>query len=244
MGADPLNQDSHFEAALDVTLELPLASLGTRGLANAVDLLLVFLLQIALFLAGMMLAVAIPKEAVVYVVVLGLVTAFALQWGFFATCERLMDGQTPGKRLLGLRVVTDDGGAVGWTACLLRNLLRPVDFFPAAYGVGLVCQFLLPRSKRLGDLAAGTVVVCEHTREWDLPPPRCPAGFSGDDVALVEAYFYRQHGLLPERRAALAADLMRWLERSHPDFAAQAPDDAHPEYAVAQLFYPPDDGAP
>jgi len=85
--------------------------------------------------------------------------AFFLEWLFPAWCEARWGGATPGKRLLGLRVLNDDGSPVRWPAALTRNLLRAVDFLPLVYATGLVAMLVNRDFKRLGDLAAGTVVV-------------------------------------------------------------------------------------
>ena len=73
--------------------------------------------------------------------------------------EVLRNGQTPGKSVMGLRVVSDDATPIGWNDSLVRNLLRVVDFLPFGYGAGLVSIVSTRRFQRLGDLAAGTLVV-------------------------------------------------------------------------------------
>src|SRR5580765_4443185 len=84
---------------------------------------------------------------------------FFLEWLLPAVLEAKWRGQTPGKRALGLMVLNDDGSPVRWPAALTRNLLRAVDFLPLAYGFGLAAMLANRDFKRLGDLAAGTVVV-------------------------------------------------------------------------------------
>lgn len=95
-----------------------------------------------------------------------LISAFLLEWLVPAAFEVVADGSTPGKKALGLMVLHDDGTPVGWSAALIRNLLRAVDFLPVAYGFGLISCLLNRDFKRLGDIAAGTVVV------YRAPPPR------------------------------------------------------------------------
>ena len=84
---------------------------------------------------------------------------FLLEWFYPVFFEVYMRGATPGKRLLGLRVVGDDGAPVSWSSSTIRNLMRFVDFLPFGYGFGLLCMFWHRDFKRLGNLAAGTVVV-------------------------------------------------------------------------------------
>jgi uncharacterized RDD family membrane protein YckC len=98
-----------------------------------------------------------------------LILAFLLEWLAPAAYEVWGDGSTPGKKAMGLMVLHDDGTPVGWPAALVRNLLRAVDFLPVAYGFGLLSCLLSRDFKRLGDIAAGTVVV------YRMPPPRAAA---------------------------------------------------------------------
>jgi len=88
-----------------------------------------------------------------------LVSFFAIEWIYPIFCELALAGATPGKRMLGLQVVMDSGLPVTPAASVARNLLRSADFLPALYGFGLASMLLRPDFKRLGDLAAGTLVV-------------------------------------------------------------------------------------
>ncbi len=92
---------------------------------------------------------------------------FVGEWFYPVVCEVYFGGATPGKRLLGIQVLHDDGTPVGFSASVIRNLIRFADFLPVAYGFGLVSMLLQKDFKRLGDLAAGTVVVYRH----EEPPP-------------------------------------------------------------------------
>jgi uncharacterized RDD family membrane protein YckC len=93
-----------------------------------------------------------------------LLTAFFVEWLLPAWFEAAWRGQTPGKRLMKLAVLNDDGTPVRWPGALTRNLLRAVDFLPFLYGAGLVSMLANQDFKRLGDLAAGTVVVYQPER--------------------------------------------------------------------------------
>ena len=147
-----------------VALELPIAGVGSRFLALAIDTLLQTLLTFLAF-AAVALAGLLPAGRVVGSVApaIVLLSVFCIYWGYFAVFEIVWHGQTPGKRLTRIRVIRDNGRPIDATAAVLRNLLRVVDFLPAMYATG-VCVMLLNRhSRRLGDLVAGTVVV--HERE-------------------------------------------------------------------------------
>ncbi|MEK7327557.1 MAG: RDD family protein, partial [Chloroflexota bacterium] len=92
------------------------------------------------------------------VAIFGLIS-FAFFWGYYILFEMLWNGQSPGKRWVGLRVIRTDGTPITLTESIIRNLVRLVDFLPAYYGVGVVTMFINEQSRRLGDLAAGTLVV-------------------------------------------------------------------------------------
>ena len=134
-----------------IELTLRLAGPVPRALAWAIDLLL----RVALVLIVQMLAAFFGRAGIGVV----LIAAFVVEWLLPAWFETRWGGQTPGKRLLGIAVLNDDGTPLRWTGALTRNLLRAADFLPFFYGVGLLTMLANRDFKRLGDLAAGTVVV-------------------------------------------------------------------------------------
>lgn len=97
-----------------------------------------------------------------------LLALFAVEWFYPVAFELLNHGATPGKRVLGLRAIRDDGGPLAWTDSVIRNFMRTVDFLPMGYALGIVCMLTHRDFKRVGDLAAGTLVV--YTDAADLPP--------------------------------------------------------------------------
>jgi len=94
---------------------------------------------------------------------------FLMQWGYFVACELLTQGRSPGKALIGLRVVRDGGMPITLRESLLRNLVRMVDMLPTQYFVGLVSMVLSKDVRRLGDYAAGTLVIREERAEPARP---------------------------------------------------------------------------
>jgi uncharacterized RDD family membrane protein YckC len=134
-----------------IELTLHLAGPVPRAMAWAIDLALRIAIVFAVMIA------ALQFGAAGWGVVL--LTAFFVEWLLPAWFEAAWRGQTPGKRAMGLSVLNDDGTPVRWPGALTRNLLRAVDFLPFLYGAGLVSMLINRDFKRLGDLAAGTVVV-------------------------------------------------------------------------------------
>jgi uncharacterized RDD family membrane protein YckC len=136
---------------------------------------------------------------------------FVGEWFYPVVFEVWNGGATPGKKLVGLTVVHDDGTPVGWSGSLLRNLLRFADFLPVLYGFGLVTMLAHPRFKRLGDLAAGTVVVYEERpeptlRAVDAVPAPPPVPLDADEQRAVVAFAERMP-LWGEARAEELASL-------------------------------------
>lgn len=135
---------------------------------------------------------------------------FTASWLYFILFEVLCRGVTPGKRSLGLRVVHDDGTPVGWPASIIRNLLRPVDVLPLGYAAGYVSTLVSRDFRRLGDLAAGTIVAYAEPApesatmpEVTPAPPPVPLD-AGERRAIVE-FARRVPALTPERADEIAS---------------------------------------
>lgn len=146
-----------------VQLELRIAGPVARGLALSIDLMIRGILLVLLVIPLSYLGES--GQGVV------MICAFALEWFYPVFFEMYFEGATPGKKVMGLRVVRDDGTPVDWTASVLRNLLRFADAMPFGYQVGLASIMISKDFKRLGDMAAGTVVVYS---DRILPPARLP----------------------------------------------------------------------
>ncbi|MBK1719605.1 RDD family protein [Thiocystis violacea] len=168
---------------------------------------------LALFLDGLVRAglylVLIPLSALADTGVgLMLIGFFLLEW-FYPVVFEVRAGATPGKRAMGLVVVHDDGTPVGLPASMIRNLLRVVDFLPVFYGVGLVSVLLDHDFRRLGDLAAGTLVLHAERRApprtiADTPPVQVPPGFALETQQAILSYAERGPRLSAARRVELA----------------------------------------
>ncbi|TLS49703.1 RDD family protein [Paenibacillus antri] len=146
-----------------VELRFETAGIGSRVGAQLIDTLILLLVNVALVLAWMLVAEAVPVEAAAwldeYAAAIAIVVLAALNGGYFLIGEYATGGRTIGKRAMGLRVMQDNGRPLSFVASVIRNLLRVIDTLPMLYVVGALCSFFHPHDKRLGDLAAGTVVV-------------------------------------------------------------------------------------
>jgi len=140
---------------------------------------------------------------------LWLIALFLTEWLYPALFEVYAGGATPGKKALGLKVIHANGTPVDWPGALIRNLLRAVDFLPLFYGFGLVAMFSHRNFQRLGDLAAGTMVIYRDPPAVapQLPPgPALPPPFplSAAEQQLLIDFAERSTTLHPERQAELA----------------------------------------
>jgi uncharacterized RDD family membrane protein YckC len=167
-----------------ILLELRPAGLSPRYYAFLVD----WLIRIAIIDAAALVSPFFGGMGIA----LWIILIFALEWLYPVAFELSASGATPGKRIFGLKVVMDNGLPITAAASMTRNLLRVADFLPFAFGFGVVSMLTRGDSKRLGDLAAGTLVV--HNRRTD------------DRLAIEERTpVMPARPLAPEDQAALVA---------------------------------------
>lgn len=149
-----------------VAFQYEMAGIGSRFVASLLDhlILVTALILINCAFYGLALGAIMRSadESVVYLV-LAIITlvSFTLFWGYFVLFETIWNGQTPGKRAGRLRVIRRDGQPVRAGEVMIRNLVRLIDFLPGFYAIGLITMFINKDACRLGDLAAGTIVVRE-----------------------------------------------------------------------------------
>jgi uncharacterized RDD family membrane protein YckC len=217
-----------------VDLSYDLAGLGSRCLARLIDSLIQVVLIIALMSAFALGAVLLSELAwrwliadttilAIVGVSLAVLLIFVVWFGYDIFFELAWNGQTPGKRAAGIRVLTTRGEPVTLVHVLVRNLLRFVDMLPSSYIAGMICMLLTRRSQRLGDIAAGTIVV--HERRDALPrtlapldpsaalPAHLAVAFNGEDVALARDFLLRAATLTPSQRQQLSARITATLRR-------------------------------
>jgi len=175
-----------------VPLHFALASIGNRFLACALDHFLQAVAILLMFLAFYILANVsrvgdLVSSAPKWVVAIMIVVLFLIFSSYFAFFEWIWNGQTPGKRLLKLRVIREDGRPITFWEAAVRNLLRSIDMQPAPfYSIGLVSVFLSFSDQRVGDMVAGTVVIRE--REAEAPAFANVFASSISDPALRRAF--------------------------------------------------------
>jgi uncharacterized RDD family membrane protein YckC len=200
-----------------VEVQLTLAGIGSRMMAGIVDLAI----QTAIWVALSLLVVVATGGSGWGAAVLAVV-AFLLVFGYDVGFEVLAAGRTPGKRLTGLRVVRTGGGPVDLVTSAIRNVLRILDFMPGFYALGMVSVLFTQRNQRIGDLAAGTLVVRERLGGRRSAPAR-PGGFlppapgmaaswdvsavSAQDIATVRSFLARRAELDPAAAGTLASEL-------------------------------------
>jgi len=218
---DKLTIDTPEQTAL----EFPLAGIGSRFLALAVDTLIQFIAFMALLIGFSALSSALDfvPGASTWAMAAFILFAFLLTFGYFAFFEALWNGQTPGKRYTRLRVIKDSGRPITVHEAIARNLLRIVDQLPGIYAVGIVTMLISRQNKRLGDYVAGTVVVHEKPLEevkpvWAVAEKPVAvvyqaARLSAEEFELIETFL--------QRRAFLSEDVRRDMARQIADRMAK-----------------------
>lgn len=222
--ADKLTIETPEQTALDFAV----AGVGSRFLALAVDTLIQMLVGFVVGLGGSMatglLASAYPRFAVWGFAIL-ILFYFLLYFGYFAFFEIIWNGQTPGKRKAGIRVIKDSGRPLTPAESIARNLMRIVDWLPFLYAVGIASAVLTKENKRLGDLVAGSLVVREssfsdikpawHTAQVPSGPVLSPLGadrLSPEECALIDSFLNRRLDLEPGVRFRMADEIFRRLK--------------------------------
>jgi uncharacterized RDD family membrane protein YckC len=219
-----------------VEIEMPLAGIGSRFIALLVDYLiwgaglLVLVLLFSLFMPGLK---AFSKASAQWATAIGIFILFLLLWGYFTLFEAFWNGRTPGKRVARIRVIQRSGRAIGLLESMTRNLVRYIDMQPfPIYAVGVIFIFSTRQHQRLGDLAAGTLVVRDREQEdplWNdsgsrtftaqVFAPRAPmpephtavnlpasgiARLTAADLEVLEGFFVRRLDMSLETRRTLA----------------------------------------
>ena len=232
----------------NIEIEYELAGIGSRFLANLLDSFLQAAIYLGLWIVVGIIALIVSLTTSVFSRALGvffgeiqlafaLIAGFVILWGYFIWFETVWNGQTPGKRQLGLRVIRDGGYPINIFAAIVRNLIRVMDGMPLAalilLGIGyfgkdplvaamgglcilipVLCMLLSQRYQRLGDFVAGTMVVKQRaprvpTLEALAPPPRVlPEHLAAYALADIGRQVYEM--TVPEYRAVRHYIDRRW----------------------------------
>jgi uncharacterized RDD family membrane protein YckC len=218
-----------------VDLQFPLAGIGSRFVALLIDYLIWFagFIVVAILFAVFIPAIwASSKTSAQWAAAIEVFLFFLLNWGYFTLFEAFWNGQTPGKRIARIRVIQRSGRGIGLFESMARNLIRYVDQIPFFYAVGVIAIFATRQHQRLGDLAAGTLVVREREQEaplWGqagtrtftagsftpaapIPEPHTAlslpvdgiARLTASDLEVLEGFFSRRLDMSLSTRQALA----------------------------------------
>jgi uncharacterized RDD family membrane protein YckC len=208
---------------VEVTYEL--AGLASRIRGAAVDSILQLVALVSVWtVIGTVASLSAAAALQNWLIALGILLTFVILVGYFLVFETRWNGQTPGKRLTGTRVMKDAGFPIDLRAAVIRNLVRLIDLLPGIYAVGFASAFFSAEYKRLGDFAAGTVVVRERPRAAPLLAPpaiESPAGAAAtpapgarsargpraDELHAIRHFLDRRADLAPETRGTYARRL-------------------------------------
>src|ERR1700743_615339 len=264
--ADQLN----IEPPEQVDLRFPIARIGSRFLALATDSLLQVAAFFVLILVFSLIISVLPKgtgssppspTAAKWFFAAIVLSLFLFYWGYYSLFEAFWNGQTPGKRLLKIRVIKDSGRQITLFEALARNLLRVVDMLPSFYLVGVITMLCNREQKRLGDLVAGTIVVHERSDEQPLMshnsrtftsalypqpletvPEQTSVLLPADGVALLDAgdlnvidtFFSRALDLDLDKRAEIAG---RIADRMSAKMRVPLPEGIAPERVLESIAH-------
>jgi uncharacterized RDD family membrane protein YckC len=225
-----MDRDIDVRTPESIEFTYALAGLGSRFLAWFADFMLQIGILLALFFGLVFAATKLPEpaktvasapgapEKFVEAVLIGIAifVVFVIFFGYFILFEAFWNGQTPGKKMLGIRVVRDGGYPIDFGASLVRNLIRVAEFVLGSYALSAISATISPENKRLGDIAAGTIVVrdarlkvptLDVLRRTAEPVYGSTAYLSGDERALVRRFLDRRDELNAVQRRELAAKL-------------------------------------
>lgn len=179
-----------------VSLQFHPAGLGSRAAAFLIDQLILMLVNLLIIVSAFLIMSGQQEfnlvfDAVPSVLAGAIILVFIINSGYFLVLEYFTGGRTIGKKILGVRVIQENGHSITLLSSLIRNLLRLIDSLPAAYLTGILMIFFHSRHKRLGDIVAGTLVVHERgkkgkKRVGDIETEIKERGLSANDIEVDE----------------------------------------------------------
>lgn len=203
-----------------VDLSLPIAGPGSRAYAFLIDWHIRLGIALVWLFAGMLLVggnLRLMQDQGIRMYWMVIIPPALIYLLYHPVVELLMHGQTPGKRMAGVRIVNREGGPPGIGAILIRNAFRVFDSMPSFYVVGLVCTFVTRQRVRVGDMAAGTLLV-ENTQASAKAMDRLASLHSGTGIDpatldLVDQLLERWDQLAADRREDIARSLLRRIDK-------------------------------
>jgi uncharacterized RDD family membrane protein YckC len=199
-GMNPVSDQLSIDTPELVSIEMPLAGIGSRFIAVLVDTVLWVLAMLLLVLLFSIFAPAIAafnKISAQWAFAIVIFLFFLFNWGYFTLFEAFWNGRTPGKKIAKIRVIQRSGRPIGLFESMARNFVRYVDQIPAFYAVGVITMFVTKQHQRLGDLAAGTLVVQDREQESPL------WGESGSRTFTAASFTPREAPLEPHTQVVL-----------------------------------------
>ena len=239
-----------IETPEQVAIRFPIAGIGSRFLAVLTDTIVQILVYLVLFFLIFLVISSAPEsfQAIAradekWFIAAIILFYFLLYWGYYTLFEAFWNGQTPGKKLCKLRVIRDSGRQITLFESMTRNLIRVVDALPSFYAVGIVTMLCNRRNKRLGDFAAGTLVVHERAPEpalWSGTASRTitagaftpVARLTADDLNVIDHFFARAIDIDIPRRRALAERLAQQMTAK---MGIPPPDGVTPERVLESI---------
>jgi uncharacterized RDD family membrane protein YckC len=205
-----------------VDITMTIAGPGSRSYAFVIDWHIRLLLALAWLLLGTV-VVKLGDISKLYESLFSALPSILIYFLYHPILEITMRGRTPGKRMAGVRILDRNGGVPTGMALLIRNLFRLIDSLPLAYVIGLISCFVTANRVRIGDMAAGTLLVVDQSEsEKTLIRMEAAAGKTSlrlDALELVDQMLERWDALEPANRSRIATSL---LERIQPEFGADA----------------------
>jgi uncharacterized RDD family membrane protein YckC len=208
-----------------IDLDLPIAGPGGRSYAFVIDWHIRLLVALAWFLLASLvltggLEILDSEDAAFTLYIFGaVIPPFAIYFLYHPVLELAMGGRTPGKRIAGIRIVTVTGEIPGAGAILIRNVLRLIDSLPGVYAIGLAATMLTEQSVRIGDMAAGTLLIYDEDKTDGFAAPNSAAvsGVGLQNVELVGELLERWPDLSPAARVDLGRRLLERIGAYMPE---------------------------
>lgn len=192
-----------------VEITLDIAGAGSRSYAFVIDWHIRLLLALAWFFLAWMFAIRGGHAAVSSFVAL---PAFCIYFFYHPVLEVVLRGSTPGKRMAGVRIVTRNGGTPSAGALIIRNIFRLIDSMPALYLIGLLCCLISAQRVRIGDMAAGTLLIVDRPNSTSslgkIGSLVAQSGLTPNLVELIDDVLARWESLDSGKRSALARTLL------------------------------------